>query len=383
MTNNVYINRIASFLPNNPVSNTEMEDILGLVNNKRSRAKNVILRSNGIKTRYYVIDPATGQPVFNNAELTAAAVRRLIGDGFDLKQMDCLACGTSSPDQILPNHAVMVHGELQSPPCEVFGAAGICVAGMNALKYAYLAVAAGEARNAVATGSEVASTFMLGRNFDKECEHKTAELESRGELAFEKDFLRWMLSDGAGSVLLQPQPNAQGPSLRIEWIDQVSYANELEACMYCGGEKDAGGRLQGWREFEDPQQWLERSVFAIKQDVRLLNENIVRLTVEQALSRVQARRDLDPASIDYFLPHYSSQYFRDRLAAGLANIDFNIPQERWFTNLTSKGNTGSASIYIMLDELFHSGRLQPGQRLLCYVPESGRFSAAYMLLTVV
>lgn len=383
MTNNVYISRIASFLPNNPVSNTEMEDILGLVNNKRSRAKNVILRSNGIKTRYYVIDPATGQPVFNNAELTAAAVRRLIGDGFDLKQMDCLACGTSSPDQILPNHAVMVHGELQSPPCEVFGAAGICVAGMNALKYAYLAVAAGEARNAVATGSEVASTFMLGRNFDKECEHKTAELESRGELAFEKDFLRWMLSDGAGSVLLQPQPNAQGPSLRIEWIDQVSYANELEACMYCGGEKDAGGRLQGWREFEDPQQWLERSVFAIKQDVRLLNENIVRLTVEQALSRVQARRDLDPASIDYFLPHYSSQYFRDRLAAGLANIDFNIPQERWFTNLTSKGNTGSASIYIMLDELFHSGRLQPGQRLLCYVPESGRFSAAYMLLTVV
>lgn len=383
MTNNVYINRIASFLPNNPVSNTEMEDILGLVNNKRSRAKNVILRSNGIKTRYYVIDPAAGQPVFNNAELTAAAVRRLIGDGFDLKQMDCLACGTSSPDQILPNHAVMVHGELQSPPCEVFGAAGICVAGMNALKYAYLAVAAGEARNAVATGSEVASTFMLGRNFDKECEHKTAELESRGELAFEKDFLRWMLSDGAGSVLLQPQPNAQGPSLRIEWIDQVSYANELEACMYCGGEKDAGGRLQGWREFEDPQQWLERSVFAIKQDVRLLNENIVRLTVEQALSRVQARRDLDPASIDYFLPHYSSQYFRDRLAAGLANIDFNIPQERWFTNLTSKGNTGSASIYIMLDELFHSGRLQPGQRLLCYVPESGRFSAAYMLLTVV
>src|SRR5690606_19844421 len=130
-------------------------------NNKRSRAKNVILRSNGIKTRYYVIDPATGQPAFNNAELTAAAVRRLIGDGFDLKQMDCLACGTSSPDQILPNHAVMVHGELQSPPCEVFGAAGICVAGMNALKYAYLAVAAGEARNAVATGSEVASTFML------------------------------------------------------------------------------------------------------------------------------------------------------------------------------------------------------------------------------
>ena len=55
---------------------------------------------------------------------------------------------------------------------------------------------------------------------------------------------------------------------------------------------------------------------------------------------------------------------------------------RWFTNLASKGNTGSASIYIMLDELFRSGVLQPGETLLCYIPESGRFSTAFMHLTV-
>jgi 3-oxoacyl-[acyl-carrier-protein] synthase-3 len=51
--------------------------------------------------------------------------------------------------------------------------------------------------------------------------------------------------------------------------------------------------------------------------------------------------------------------------------------------LPYKGNTGSASIFIMLDELFRSGRLQRGERLLCYVPESGRFSTAFMHLTVV
>lgn len=383
MTNAVFINRIASVLPNEPVSNAQMEDVLGLVNGKRSRAKNVVLRSNGIKTRYYVIDPETGEPRYNNAQLTAAAVRGLVDDGFTLDDLDCLACGTSSPDQLLPNHAVMVHGELRSPPCEVVGTAGICVSGMNAMKYAYLSVAAGDSRNAVATGSEVASTFMLGRNFDHECERKAAELEERAELAFDKDFLRWMLSDGAGSVLMQNQPNESGPSLRVDWIEQVSYANEQEVCMYAGAEKTVDGELLGWREYEDPRAWLEHSVFSVKQDVRLLNDNIVRLTVERALSRVQSRRDLDPASIDHFLPHYSSEFFRDRLAAGMERIDFNIPTDRWFTNLTSKGNTGSASIYIMLEELFSSGRLQSGERILCYIPESGRFSAAYMLLTVV
>jgi 3-oxoacyl-[acyl-carrier-protein] synthase-3 len=99
-------------------------------------------------------------------------------------------------------------------------------------------------------------------------------------------------------------------------------------------------------------------VMAVKQDVKLLNDNIVRVTVEQALQQVLAKHPLQPQQIDHFLPHYSSEYFRDRLLTGLENIDFVIPQHKWFTNLTTCGNTGSASIFIMLAELFHSGKLQ-------------------------
>ena len=36
-----------------------------------------------------------------------------------------------------------------------------------------------------------------------------------------------------------------------------------------------------------------------------------------------------------------------------------ISEEKWFSNLTSKGNTGAASIYIMLEELMYSGNLKP------------------------
>jgi 3-oxoacyl-[acyl-carrier-protein] synthase-3 len=38
---------------------------------------------------------------------------------------------------------------------------------------------------------------------------------------------------------------------------------------------------------------------------------------------------------------------------------------------------------MMLEELMNSGRLERGQRLLCLVPESARFAAYYMMLTVV
>src|SRR5690606_32601657 len=205
----------------------------------------------------------------------------------------------------------------------------------------------------------------------------------RGEVAFEKDFLRWMLSDGAGAMLLQPAPNPGAPALRVDWIEQLSFAHELDVCMYSGGDKQADGSFLGWREYDDPQAILTESLLTVKQDVRLLNENIIPATVERGLAIVRKRRDIRAEDYAYFLPHYSSAYFRDRLYQSLKTIDFDLPQERWFTNLETKGNTGSASIYIILDELFRSGRLQPGQRLLCFIPESGRFSVAYMQLTVV
>jgi 3-oxoacyl-[acyl-carrier-protein] synthase-3 len=122
-------------------------------------------------------------------------------------------------------------------------------------------------------------------------------------------------------------------------------------------------------------------VFALKQDVRLLNEAVVDYTLVKPLQRVAAKRSLAPAQVNWFLPHMSSEYFRRPVADGLARAGLPIPAERWFTNLTSVGNTGAAAIYLMLDELLKSGRVRPGDRLLCFVPESGRFSSGFIYLS--
>ena len=374
----VYITGTSAFLPNAPVGNEDMENILGVVGGRPSRARRIVLRNNGIRQRHYAIDPLTGETTHTNAQLTAEAVRGL-GIG---QTIDCLATGTTMPDQLMPNHGVMVHGELGIPPCEVVSTAGICVSGISALKYAYMAVLAGLAGNAVATGSEQASAVLHARNFEAESEFRIAELENNPEIAFEKDFLRWMLSDGAGAFLLQNQPAASGLSLRIEWIDILSQANHMDVCMYAGGEKQADGSLKGWKNFP-ADEWGARSVFAVKQDVRLLNESVVHQTVGKPLEKVMASRGLTPADVDWYLPHMSSEYFRLPIADCMAAVGFPVAQEKWFTNLHTKGNTGSAAIYIMVDELLKSGRLKAGDRLLCFVPESGRFTGSLMYLTAV
>ena len=377
-----YITGTSSFLPNAPVGNDEIEQVLGMIAGKPSRARRIVLRNNGIQSRHYAIDPVTGTSTHTNAQLTAEAVRGLADADFSLSAMDCLVTGTSRPDQLMPNHGVMVHGELGTPPCEVVSTAGICVSGITALKYAWMAVLSGQATNAVATGSELASLGLHARNFEAESAHRIAQLETNPEIAFEKDFLRWMLSDGAGALLLQPQARQKGLSLRIDWIDILSQADSMEACMYAGAEKLEDGTLRGWQQYP-PEEWNSRSVFTVKQDVRLLNEAVAYQTIGKSLERAKAKRQLKADQIDWFLPHMSSEYFRQPMADCMADAGVAIPQSRWFTNLHSKGNTGSASIYIMIDELLNSSRLQNGDTLLCFVPESGRFTSSLMHLTAV
>ncbi len=377
----VFITQTAAFLPNAPVDNDSMEQVLGQVGSRPSRARRTILRSNGISSRHYAIDPATGDFTHTNAQLGAAAVRNLASPWFRLEQLQCLAAGTTIADQLAPSHGSMIHGELGLPPCEVVGTSGICLAGIAAFKYAYMAVASRQHANAVALGSELASATLRAENFAMETDAKIAALEKQPELAFEKDFLRWMLSDGAGAVLLQNEPT--GPlNLRVDWVDMLSFAGEMETCMYAGANKLDNGQLRGWLELPQEER-AATSVMAIKQDVKLLNAHVMEITVERAMRHLKAKYRLQAEDFDWFLPHYSSNYFRQQVYDRMTNADMEIPFTRWFTNLATRGNTGSASIYIMLDELFRSGQLQKGQRLLCYIPESGRFSTGFIAMTVV
>ena len=227
----VYIIDIAAVLPNDPVSNSEMESVLGQVGSKPSRARAIVTRSNGITSRHYAVDRTTGQPSHTNAQLTAEAVQKLQSDDFDLAAMECLVCGTGLADQMVPNHAVMVHGELGKPCCEVVATAGVCVAGMTAMKYAYLGIASGEFSNAVATGSETASTMMRAAMYEQEVAGNIEALEKQPELAFEKDFLRWMLSDGAGAVLLKLSQNHRAcPYVLNGWYSAPTPTKWTPAC---------------------------------------------------------------------------------------------------------------------------------------------------------
>lgn len=377
--NEVFITRAAKYLPGNPIPNEEIEDYLGYVNNAPSKAKSLILRNNGIKTRYYALDKKH-QPTETNAEITAKAVEKLLDDDFTRNDIEVLSCGTTSADQIQPSHASMVHGVLKPEiSYEINTSMGLCNSGMNAMQYGYMSVKSGNSKNAVCAGSERFSAWMTADKFNHEAEN-LIQLEEKPIIAFKREFLRWMLSDGAGAILMENKQREGQVNLRVEFIDFYSYAHELEACMYAGCEKQEDGSLKSWADYQS-DEWLKQSIFALKQDTKLLGENILKKGA-QALRASFDKHNLNPDDMDYVLAHISSNYFKDGLKEEFAALGMDFPAEKWFYNLSEVGNIGSGSIYIALEELMASGRLKKDEKVLLCIPESGRFAYSCALLTV-
>ena len=74
-------------------------------------------------------------------------------------------------------------------------------------------------------------------------------------------------------------------------------------------------------------------------------------------------------------------FFYEKLNDEIATRNIALTKEKWFTNLNSVGNIGSAAIYVGLEELIRTKEIKQGDKILLLVPESGRFSYGTVLLT--
>src|SRR5256712_7406216 len=385
-TRDVYITAAGAYLPGEPVDNDRIETVLGLVDGKPSRLKNRILKSNGIKTRHYALDEA-GHTTELNEELAVKAVHAALAHSdLTLDDVEMLAAGTTQGDVPIPGFASMVHGRLGGRPMEILSAGGVCCSSMAALSCAYRAVATQQRKNAVVVGSELVSRSLKATKFrrasDAPLEDRHLDGLRRSDRHFDADFLRWRLSDGAGSLVLEGKPHTEKPSLRIDWIELKSYANEYETCMYTGiAHKNFPRVGNTWLDLATISEADKAELMRIRQDTELLPQ-IVKLSVEEYLRLIKRGR-IVPEELDHILCHYSSHFFKGEIVKLLDEAHLSIPEEKWFTNLYTKGNTGAASIFIMLEEALNSGRFKPGEKILLMVPESGRFTVSFALLTCV
>jgi 3-oxoacyl-[acyl-carrier-protein] synthase III len=364
-----YVNATGLFLPGPPVENDELDRYIAPLTAASGRIKRRILAENGIATRHYAIGP-DGSTLHTAAQMAATAVRDCIAHSeVGLSDLSALCTGTSGGDMAMPGFANMVQGELHAGPLHTSSHQGVCASGVAALQHAASTIELGGADHAMVVAADFPSRMF-----------KRSRFAPRGyQTDFASHFLRWMLSDGAGACLLGREPRRGGVSLRLRWIHSRSFSGDLPVCMQIGQNVEGGDR--SYLDYPSLAEAEADGAFLLRQDIRLL-PHLFELGILEYADLI--RRNLfQPDEVDHFLCHYSSQKFAGVVEDLMRKAGASIPTQRWYSNLRSRGNTGAASIFIMLADFMRTRVLKPGERVLCFVPESGRFTVAFMLLEAV
>jgi 3-oxoacyl-[acyl-carrier-protein] synthase-3 len=362
----VYLSAAGLYLPGPAIDNEEMDAFIAPINKISKRIKSRILAENGIKTRHYAID-AEGKTSQNHAQIAAAAVHHCLDLAqTSIEKVSLLAVGSSGGDALMPGFANMIQGELGAPPMQTVSCQGVCAAGVSAIEFAAQAIELGAHQQALAVAAEMPSRMF-----------KQSRFAPRGyQSDFDAHFLRWMLSDGAGAMLLSRQPKA-GLNIKLKWIHQKSFSGDYPVCMQLGLTED---RSQSFLDFASSGEAEAAGALSLRQDIRML-PHLFDICIHEYVKLVDAGW-ITSNEIDHFLCHYSSAKFMPVVEELLAKAGLSIPPERWYSNLSNRGNTGAASIFIMLADFLQSKTLKAGEKIFCFIPESGRISAAYMLFEV-
>lgn len=357
-----FITATGSFLPGSPVGNDRIREYLGSLEGE-SEVGQSVLAMNGIVSRHYAQDEQQ-RPTHDVYDLATRSAQVCLAERSPQYPLTFLTVGTTYAPFSGPGIASIVHSRLQTArlinqPLEISSHGGICTSAAAALVAGIRGVKLGDHKSALCIGAEHSSEVLKSKAIqpiDDRAEHA----DIRKSQWFMSVFLRFMLSDGAGAFLLESEPRSEGLSLRVDWTHSMSFANEAPLCMK-----------------------LDNSNGLLTQDINILTRYFYKLAAQFVGAAVERHGDyLDTYKM--VLPHMSSFFFRRKMERTMQEYsrDAERPVPYW-TNLATAGNTGAASIYLMLDHYLRAHQVTAGDRILLFIPESGQFNFVFVSLTAV
>ena len=356
-----FITQTGSFLPGPPVTNDKIEKYLGRLE-EEAEVKKTVLRMNGITTRHYAQDE-NQQPTFDVYSLAVEAIGKCLQDIKVDGSLSFLSAGTTYAPLGGPGLGSILHDRLRSAgllghAVEVSSHAGICTSAAAAMVAAIRAVDAGQHSSAICVGTEHPSSALKAGAINP-IDDRDQHTELRRSKWFMSVFLRFMLSDGAGAFLLADKPKPNGVSFKVNWTHSRSYAHETQLCMK-----------------------IENQGVRLSQDISILSKYLIP-TARKFTADAMQRHNEDLADYRMVLPHLSSFFFRKKMERVMSEFSSSDKPVPYWTNLGTAGNTGSASIFVMLDHFARSHELNDSDKIMLFVPESGQFNFVMVSLTAV
>ena len=245
-----------------------------------------------------------------------AAKRALESANVTADAIDFLLVSTISSEYVMPCAACEVQAAIGADKAVCFDLNAACSGFILAYNTAVSGIEAGLYQTALVIGSECMSHLISWKD------RSTCIL----------------FGDGAGAVLLKA-------SERRSYLPVAHSDGRQKAALTMRSRHDGG-----------------RDFLAAEYDLQMDGQAVFKFAVRkvpEVIREVLEKNHLRMEDIRYFLLHQANRRIIEAVARHLG-----IAVEKFPMNVAHCGNTSSASIPILLDELNHEGKLQKGDRLV-------------------
>lgn len=280
-----------------------------------------------IKTRTGICNRHLAKDM-DNADMAYNAARNAVEDAcIEASKIGLIIVATSTPDYAFPNQASLVQAKLEAVNAMCFDVSAACSGFITALDIAASMLKTGSYKYALVIGSEKMSEIVNWKDRS----------------------VCVLFGDGAGAVVLKAVDN------NTEDDTGVSVGHErgiIDSNIYNDGT--GASVLTGGRRFSDT---CGTDVF-IHMDGQEVFKFAVK-SVPTAIETLLHNNNMDVNDVDKFILHQANVRIIESVAKRLK-----ADKDKFPVNLNEYGNTSSASIPILLDELNRNGSLKQGEKLV-------------------
>jgi len=298
MTRRSAVLGVGSALPRRQVSNVELSEQV-------DTSDEWIVERTGIRNRYIAEPGETTATLAHDASLQA-----IEHAGIAATDIDLIVLATATPDQTFPSSATKVQAMLGIPDCIAFDVHAVCTGFLYALTVADSMLRSGSADTALVIGSETFSRIL--------------DWEDRATCV--------LFGDGAGALVLKAEDSDRG--ILATKLHADGRHNELL--------------------FVDGGPSTTQTVGKLRMKGREVFRHAV-VNLADVLNEVMGEAGLDPAEIDWVVPHQANARILDATARKLG-----LPPEKVIVTVDRHANTSAASVPLAFDAAVRDGRIKRG-----------------------
>ena len=293
-----------SYLPETTLTNADLERMV------ETSDEWIVSRTGIHERRLASVEHATSDLAFQ------AAARAIECAGVSGDEIDLLIVGTSTPDHLFPSTACITQFKL-GLTCPAFDVNAACSGFIYALHTGTAAIESGRATTVLVVGADA-----LTRHVD-----------------FTDRATCVLFGDGAGAVVLRA---AEEPGVLSVVLGADGTGRDLLTVPAGGSAAPCTVERVQNREHFVQMNGSEVYKFAVRM--------IPKATLQALEQSGHSVEDLA-----WLIPHQANKRILDTIEERLG-----IDDERVYSNVERTGNTSAASIPLAIDDLYTSGRLQPG-----------------------